>query len=45
MYHLREFRANARRYGVRAAFQTLVWNVRFGVGYRIGGFTDARRSF
>lgn len=45
MYHLRQFRDNARKFGVRSAAATFIWNVRFGIGYFIGGFTRARRDY
>lgn len=37
---LREFISDLRAYSLRVA----VWNIRFRLGYRIGGFTSAKRA-
>jgi hypothetical protein len=37
------FRDNLHRDGIRKALGVLWWNLRFEVGYAIGGFTNAKR--
>ena len=44
-YCFRYFVANLRYHGLRQSLRTLVWNIRFEAGYRLGGFTSARRDF
>ena len=36
-----EFLSDWRQYGLRVA----LWNLRFQIGYRIGGFTSAKRDW
>lgn len=43
-YCLRYFMENFRYFGPRQSVRTLAWNLRFELGYRIGGFTRATRS-
>lgn len=42
---LRQFVDDAPRCGLVPAFATLYWNLRFNLGYRIGGFTSAQRNY
>jgi hypothetical protein len=36
---------SATRRGHRQSLRTLVWNTRFEAGYKIGGFTQAKRDW
>jgi hypothetical protein len=44
-HDFRQFLGDVPRYGLLPALATLTWNIRFALGYRLGGFTSAKHNY